>query len=398
MMSFKNILFLIFIASLASCQRENWIKSTETCVASSEFVINQNHPKAAKIQAVMDKYIQKGIPGMSILIHDNEGFWIKSAGFADIENNIPMQPCHINKLGSVTKMMVGALMWQMVQEGKLGIDAPISTYLPNVADKITNGKDIKVSMLLNHTSGIYDIARDLGYNLAVINDFTKSWTAEEILSFIENKPATNAPGEAVNYSNSNTLLEGMILEAITKTPHGDLLRDRIFKPLGMDNTVYYNYAKPFPTNILAQGYLDFNNNGGSIQNISNLNPGSGNGYTGVYATVTDLYKFMDALLVQKNLTTHENLNLIFNSMRFNEEKTYQSSIGGIHREFVTDLPENVLAYGHGGGDIGYSANLNYLPHNNTVFAATYNYGSNLPTALGEEVRNLRKELIKIIAE
>lgn len=394
----KYITFIIPILMLISCQSEELIKNTTNCSYSNEFPINANHPKGAKIQAVMDKYTAKGIPGMSILIHDKDGFWIKSAGFADLENGIEMQPCHINKLGSITKMMMGALLWQYVQAGTLDINAPISQYIPDVAAKITNGKDIKVAMLLNHTSGVYDIARDLGYNLAVINDFTKSWTSEEILKYIGEKPATNVPGESVHYSNSNTLLEGMIIEQITGKKHGDLLKEKIFTPLGMTNTYYYNYSEAFPTDLLAQGYLDFNNNGGAIQNISHLNPGSGNGYTGVYSTVTDLYKFMNALMVEKTLTSSSNLDLILNNMRANDENTYQTSWGGIHKEFITTLPDSIKSYGHGGGDIGYSANLNYLPHNQTIFAATFNYGTNLPSDLGKELGELRKELMLIMAE
>lgn len=397
-MQLKYILIFATAALVSSCQPEKLIKPTISCTASNEFTINTAHPKATKIQALMDKYAAKGIPGMTILIHDDNGFWIQSKGMADVENKIAMQPCHINKLGSVTKMMMGALVWQIIQEGKLDINAPISQYIPAVAEKITNGKDITLSMLINHTSGIYDIARDLGYNLAVINDFSKSWTAEEILPFIAHKTPTNAPGEAVNYSNSNTLLISMVIEAATGRKHADLLRERILAPLGMNDTYYYDYTKDFPTNRLAQGYLDFNNDGGTIQNISSLNPGSGNGYTGVYATVTDLYKFMNALMVQKTLTSPANITLILNSMRFDEKKTWQSSIGAIHREYADVLPDNIKAYGHAGGDIGYSANLDYFPHNNTIFAATYNYGTNLPSPVGSELISFRKELILLMAE
>lgn len=386
------------VLAFSGCNKSELIQSTQPCIASSEFTINENHPKAKKLKEIMDKYIAMGIPSATVLVHDKDGFWIGSSGFADLENKIAMQPCHINKLGSITKMMIGAVMWQLVQEGSLEIDAPISKYIPDVAAKITNGKDIKVSMLLNHTSGVYDIARDLGFNLAVVNDFSKSWTAEEILAYIGEKPATNAPGESVNYSNSNTLLEGLIIEAITKQPHGEVLKTRILKPLGMDNTIYYNYGAAFPKNILAQGYLDFNNDGGAIQNISNLNPGSGTGYTGVYSTVTDLYKFMNALLVEKTLTTPDNLAFIFNNMRSNDKNTYQTSFGGIHREFMASLPDSVKVFGHGGGDIGYSANLNYIPHNNTIYAATFNYGTNLPSELGNKLGELRKELVLIAAE
>lgn len=393
----KIIFFGILMLSFVAC-RKNLIQTTESCSPDTRFTINEQHPKAEKITGLMDSYIAKGIPGMTVLIHDAKGFWIGSRGYADLEAGVRMQPCHINKLGSITKMMMGAVIWKLVEDGKLDIHAPISTYIPDVTEKITHGADITVAMLLNHTSGIYDIARDLGYNLGVVNDFTKQWTSEEILAFFEGKPATNLPGEAVNYSNSNTMLEGLIIEKITGKPHGQMLEEMIFIPLGMENTYYYDYAESFPTSTLAQGYLDFNNDGGSIQNLSSMNPGSGNGYTGVYSTVEDIYTFIDALLVKKSLISESNLQKIFESLRSGSSQTWQTSIGGIHREYMDVLPKSVIAYGHGGGDIGYSANLNYFPHNETIFAATFNYGTNLPSALGKELDKLRIELVKLAAE
>jgi D-alanyl-D-alanine carboxypeptidase len=396
----KNIKYSLIILALsifASCGKVS-IEPTEVCTDDASFVINQAHPKAAEIQAIMDKYIAKGLPGVSILINDNDGFWIASAGMADLEKGIKMQPCHINKLGSVTKMMMGALVWQLIQEGKLDINDPIRKYIPEVAAKIENGNDITVAMLINHTSGIYDVAGNLDFNLAVINDMSRSWTSEQILKYLEGQPATNLPGVEVRYSNSNTMLVGMIVDVAGNRNHAALLKSKIFEPLGMDNTVYFNYDEDFPLPNLAQGYLDFNNDGGSIQNISNLNPGSGNGYTGVYSTVTDLYKFMNALMRDKSLTTSDNLDIIFNSMRADNDGTWKSSIGGIHDEYRLLLGENIHAYGHTGGDIGYSANLSFFPHNNTIFAATFNYGTNLPSELGSELRTMREELFALMAE
>ncbi|KAA3627425.1 MAG: class A beta-lactamase-related serine hydrolase, partial [Bacteroidetes bacterium] len=333
------------------------IQPTTTCVDDASFIINPSHPKATDIQSVMDKYVARGIPGMTVLINDDNGFWIASSGMADIENGIEMQPCHINKLGSVTKMFMGTLVWQLIQDGALSIDDKISKYIPEVANNIENGNDITIGMLLNHTSGIYDIARDLGYNLAVINDMTKVWTEEEILNYIEGKPATNLPGEELNYSNSNTLLAGMIIEVASGQTHAEFLKSRILNPLGMNNTVYYNYSEDFPLSHLAQGYLDLNNDGGSIQNISNLNPGSGNGYTGVYSTVTDMYKFINALLREKTLTTPDNLDFILNNTVGTTDGSWRSSYGSIHNEQRDVFDGSILAYGHAGGDIGYSANL-----------------------------------------
>lgn len=397
MKNIKYSLIILALSIISSCGKVS-IEPTAVCTDDASFIINQTHPKAAEIQAIMDKYIAKGLPGVSILINDDDGFWIASAGMADLEKGIKMQPCHINKLGSVTKMMMGALVWQLIQEGKLNINDPISKYIPEVAAKIENGSEITLAMLINHTSGIYDVAGNLDFNLAVINDMSRSWTSEQILKYLEGQPATNLPGVEVRYSNSNTMLIGMIVDVAGNRHHAALLKSKIFEPLGMDNTVYFNYDEDFPLSNLAQGYLDFNNDGGSIQNISNLNPGSGNGYTGVYSTVTDLYKFMNALMRDKSLTTSDNLDIIFNSMHSADDGTWKSSVGGIHDEYRLLLGENIHAYGHTGGDIGYSANLSFFPHNNTIFAATFNYGTNLPSELGSELRTMREELFALMAE
>ena len=388
---------LLFLISFISCSKVD-IPSTDTCTDDASFTINNNHPKAVAIQELMNEYISKGLPGISVLINDDDGFWIASAGFADIENGIVMQPCHVNKLGSVTKMMIGSLVWQLVQNNVLSINEPISTYIPEVAAKIEHGEDITLAMLLNHTSGIYDVAGNLNFNLAVINDFSKRWTTEEIIKFLEGQSATHLPGEAQRYSNSNTMLVGLIIDEVVGRHHSALLQERIFSPLGMDNTVYYNYERDFPLPNLAQGYLDFHNNGQHIQNVSNLNPGSGNGYTGVYSTVTDLYKFMNALLREQTLITPDNLELIFESMQNDSSSSWQGSIGGIHNEFRNDFPDNINIYGHAGGDIGYSANLNFMPHNNTIVAATYNYGSNLGSPLRAVLGEFRYRLYQICAE
>lgn len=398
MQKFINIsLLIIGLSSFMSCSKVD-IPPTTTCTDDVSFVINENHPKAAAIQTLMNDYIAQGLPGMSVLINDDDGFWIASAGFADIENQIMMQPCHVNKLGSITKMMMGTLIWELIQDGLMNIDDPIHKHIPDVADKIENGDDITVAMLVNHSSGVYDVARDLGFNLAVINDFSRSWTSDEIIKYLEGKPATHLPGEAVRYSNSNTMLVSLIIDKVANRHHSAFLQSRILAPLGMESTVYYNYDSDFPLPNLAQGYLDFHNDGDDIQNISNLNPGSGNGYTGVYSTVTDLYKFMNALLREKTLITPENLDLIFNSMDLYENDSWRSSIGAIHDEFLTTLPDSIHAYGHAGGDIGYSANLNYMPHNNTIVAATYNYGTNLSSPLRSVLGEFRQELYKICIE
>ena len=199
---------------------------------------------------------------------------------------------------------------------KVNIEEPISNYLPDLAANITNGDQITIKMLLNHTSGIYPIARDLNYNLAVVNDFTRGWSSEEIIQYFTNKPATNLPGEKYYYCNTNTLISELIIESITNEPLELTLEKKVFNPLGMNNTVYYDYSEEFPLGNLAQGYVDFHNDGGNIQNISDLNPGSGNGYTGLYSNAEDMYLFAKALFIDNSLISENSLNEILDSFLF----------------------------------------------------------------------------------
>ena len=393
----RLLLCLGLLALLGGC-RPDPIGPGAPCEPTYPFALNPEHPKRAAIEATLDRYIAQGIPGATVLISDDDGEWVVSRGYANLEAEILMQPCHLNKLGSITKLMMGTLAWQLIQDGQLALSDPISQHISETAAGLTNGEAITVGMLLDHSAGVYEIARDLGYNLAVINDFTKVWTAEEILAYVEGKPATHAPGDSLAYSNTHTLLLAMCMEAATGRPHGELLRTRIFEPLGMAQTVYYQFEGDFPTDQVAQGYLDFHNDGGAIQNMSTLNPGN-LAFTGVYSTVTDLYRLMDALLREQTLTTPENLAFILNHFRSVKGQEWRASFGAIHDEYRDVLQDStVRAYGHAGGDIGYSASLSYFPHNRTIFVGTYNYGTNLPTSLGSTLMEMRDELVRIMAQ
>ncbi len=388
----KSFLLFISVLLLVGCTK-HFIKPTVICMDNQDFIeSSNNHPKGDALQNILDSYTAEGIPGITLLIADSNGIWAGSAGYADLQNNIKMQPCHILKPGSVTKMIIGNLMWQFQEEGLLNIKDLISKYIPNVAKNITNGDQITIEMLINHTSGIYTIARDLNYNLAVVNDFTRGWNAEEIIQYFSNKPATNLPGEKYNYSNTNTLISELIIESITGEPLENTLAEKVFNPLEMNNTVYYDYSGEFPLGNLAQGYVDFHNDGGNIQNISDLNPGSGNGYTGLYSNAEDMYLFSKALFMDNTLISENSLNEILDSFFYSESGNSASSSGAIHREDIEFFGDSITAYGHGGGDIGYSANVTFIENTNTIIVINYNYGTQFWTPLGEKIQELKRAI------
>ena len=83
----RNILILALILILSGC-KDNLIAPTVVCTEDAGITLNSSHPKAAALQAKMDEYIAKGVPGITVLIADDDGVWTNSAGYADIENDI----------------------------------------------------------------------------------------------------------------------------------------------------------------------------------------------------------------------------------------------------------------------------------------------------------------------
>ena len=393
----KKLIFIISVFFLFNDCTKHFIAPTEICIDNSEFLHSSlAHPKGEAFQAVLDQYISDGIPGATLLVADSHGVWTGAAGHADIQNNIVMQPCHILKPGSVTKMIIGNVMWQLQEEGKVNIEDLILNYVPEVAANITNGDQITIKMLLNHTSGIYPIARDLNYNLAVVNDFTRGWSSEAIIQYFTNKPATNLPGEKYYYSNTNTLISELIIESITNEPLEKTLDNKVFNPLGMNNTVYYDYSEEFPLGNLAQGYVDFHNDGGNIQNISDLNPGSGNGYTGLYSNAEDMYLFTKALFIDHSLISENSLNEILDSFFYSESGNSASSSGAIHRQDIEFFGDSIMAYGHSGGDIGYAAHVTFVENTKTIIVINYNYGTQFWTPMGDKINEMKKEIYSLV--
>lgn len=383
----RNIILLFGLsATLFSCSKKT-IEATQICTAP----VFPAHAKSAQFQSVIDKYTQKGLPGIALLIRDPSGTWAGASGMADIAQGIPMQPCHISKVASITKIFMATLAFKLAEEGKLNLDAMVNTYLD--ADQlkdIANADLVTVRQLLNHTSGIYDVIEDNSFYLDVLNNPPKHRTQEDILKFVRGKAAAFPAGQGPGYSNTNTLLLSMIIDKIGGKPHQQLLHEKVIDPLQLKNT-YYFYHDPLPEGKVAQGYYDLYNNG-TIENLSSYNTGSGNGYTGLYSNVFDLLTFIDALLIQKTLVSPNSLQQML-SFNPNEEEGGDRLLGsGVMKDFI-HRSNNEYAYGHRGRDLAYSADLFYFPVTNQVMVLIVNYGTDGDSRLRPSFYDLRKEII-----
>jgi D-alanyl-D-alanine carboxypeptidase len=382
---------LIFIATL-SCE-EAEVVPTNSCNYSPQPSFGA-HPKSDAFQSILDTYVKKGLPGITTLVSDEDGLWMGYSGKADIGKNIPFTPCHPSKAASITKFMVATLTFMLQEQGKININDPISKYIDSdILSTIDYADQVTIKNCLNHTTGFYDITADSEFYLAVLNNPNKNWSATELLKFMHGKKPNFAPNEGVLYSNSNTIFVAMCLDKVLGYSHALALRSMIWEPLGMNDT-YYQSHEDLP-NTVAQGYYDLYNNH-TIVNVSNLITGSGNGYGGVYSTVEDLQKFMNAWYFDKTLISEESMAAMMTFLPEDDDDTNNLGVG-IMQKFKNFSPH--LGLGHSGRDLGYSADLFVFPtRNNRLMIFFVNYGTNGDTFLRETFREFEKALVFEITE
>jgi len=396
-----RLFWLVIVITIISqsCEKADVDRPVQlNCLLENDPVYKEN-PKSAEFQSLIENYVKQGLPGIILLVKDDNGFYIGSAGMADIKKGITLQSCHISKICSITKMELGVAIMRLQEKGILSLDDPIRNYISaDILDKIENcDQPLTIRNLMNHTSGIYDIIEDQGFYLQVLNDPGKHWIADDLLKYAYNKDAMFEfnPDYTAGYSNTNYTLLSMIVEEATNKSHSQVLHEEVVDALGMTNT-YYFWHDPLPDNEVAQGYYDLYNNG-TLMNLTNWNTGSGNGYGGMYSTVWDMYLLLDALFVKKTLLTQESLDQM---LLFNPTVESRKLLGvACFKDFI-DIgdPEKNYAWGHRGRDLSYSADLFYFPEHNAIMSLIVNYGTDGDSQLRPVFLEMRDDVARLITD
>jgi D-alanyl-D-alanine carboxypeptidase len=192
------------------------------------------------LQARLDELCtEAGVPGITFGLALPGGRTINlAAGVADLESGQAMPATARMFGGSTGKTWVAALALKLVAEGRLGLEDPVRQYLGGNEwfGQIANSSVITVRQLLNHTTGIprYVLKPELWQRLRREPD--RVLPPPECLAHIAGDPAVHPPGEGWAYSDSNYLLLGLVLEAVTGRPYNELLTERILQPYGFTLT------------------------------------------------------------------------------------------------------------------------------------------------------------------
>ncbi|HUQ63657.1 MAG TPA: serine hydrolase domain-containing protein [Acidimicrobiales bacterium] len=213
---------------MASCEASN--------DGSQPTATTQPQPAyAAKLQTqVLDLMKADAIPGVIVLVKSPKGDWSATFGTAEIGKTVPMKIDDYFRIGSNTKPMTVTLILQLVQEGKLSLDDPISKYRPDVP----NGENITIAQLAKMRSGLYAYTSDPEFNATIDREPRKAWTPDELLAIAFKHPPDFAPGEHFEYSNTNTVLLGTVIEKLTGMSVPEAFQKRIFEPLKVTHSLF----------------------------------------------------------------------------------------------------------------------------------------------------------------
>jgi D-alanyl-D-alanine carboxypeptidase len=188
----------------------------------------------AALQGTLDKLAaEMMVPGAAMLLRTPEGEFVGTYGSRGLEDRTPVTIDDHIRVGSNTKTWTGTVILQMVQEGKIALSDPVSKYRPDVPD----GGDITIEQLLNMRSGLFNYSTTFVLNDALDREPLRVWKPDELLAIAYAVPPYFPPGQGYRYSNTNTVLLGLIAEKIEGKPLETILEDRLFAPLGLKDTL-----------------------------------------------------------------------------------------------------------------------------------------------------------------
>ncbi|MCQ4151625.1 MULTISPECIES: serine hydrolase domain-containing protein [Rhodococcus] len=268
------------VGAVISCSTD---KSTDTSDKIMDSTITD------QLDSIVDAAVNStGIPGAMVGIWGPDGNYVKVAGVSDTATKAPMETDFYHRIGSVTKTFTVTALLQLVDEGKIGLDDPISKYV----DGVMEGDAISLRQLAGMRSGLVAYTTSEQFVMDVLSDPRRSFTSEELFGYVKDLPLQIRPGTTVDYSNTNTLLLGMVIEKVTGSTLSEVIDTKITTPLGMEHTSFPT-TNAFP-NPHAQGYTNQTHDE-SVTAATDWNPSWGGAAGAMISSLDDMRIWVPAL-------------------------------------------------------------------------------------------------------
>ncbi len=330
----------------------------------------QPSPLAA---VVADAVAADNLAGAVAVIRDGTAVTLSSAGDADVAGRAPFGAQTHVRVASITKTFVAAAILQLVGEGRIRLDAPVETYLPGTlrGDGI-DGNAVTVRQVLRHQSGLPEYFDDT----TEIPD--QPVAAQELLSWALAKKGS-PPGHAVPiYTNTNYVVAGLILEAVTGRPAADEITGRIIVPLGLTHTYF---PAPGDTGLRAPMAHGYELVDGRREDVTPAEP-SGEYMAGsLISTGEDITAFITALLDGRVVAPPELAQMMDTVAWPLHGPGFRYGLGLTS----IDLGCGVTVWGHGGDVAGYHSVM-VKAQGRPALSATFTQGSPDVTSIVNDPR------------
>ena len=336
----------------------------------------QEEPPADPSQPAIDSLVkqqmeEQRIPGLSLAVTvDNELIFTKGYGFSNVELQFPALAESVYEVASITKQFTAMGILLLAQDGKLGLDDPVSKHLPGTPPAW--GK-ITLRHLLTHTSGIPDYD-DAGHPL----DLHRDYTEEELVNLATTLPLKFQPGVRWSYSNTAYVLLGIIIHRVSGQAYNDFLRERIFSRLHMGSTRVLSDTDLLP--YRASGYqLD----DGRLKNQDWMSPSvCATGDGGLVSSVVDLAKW-DGAIQSGALVPPNAWKEVFTPVTLNSGKSFPYGFGWFVRE-----QNGAPYYEHSGHLQGFASHILRFPRARVTVVVLTNLAQADPWQIAHGVAGL----------
>jgi D-alanyl-D-alanine carboxypeptidase len=328
---------------------------------------------ASDLQQTLDGVVAANVaPGVSLFL-DRPGYapWSGASGLADLDTRAALTPAARCRAGSILKMAVAIAVLELVEQGRLDLDATLSDLLPSdVVSRIANGDAITLRMLLEHTSGVPDW-NGPDFHALVAQDTAHVWSFDELIDRAVAKPVPFAPGAGWAYSNTDYTLIGAILERATGEPWRNVVRERVFARVGMKATVL-----PEEGNVRCDGCSrGYDSVEGTLVDLTEIDPSMAGAAGGdaLVTTPADLAKLAGALMAGELFDDPRTLELMLD---FTDAPLPEQAQTGYALGIARFEVNGVELIGHLGGTAGFQSFVFYEPNSGATMSGYMNTTGN----------------------
>jgi len=316
---------------------------------------------SAKFDKMLSAQFKSDEPGATVLVaRKGRVVYTRAFGLANVELYVPMHVASVFKIGSITKQFTAVAILQLAEQRKLSLKDDITRFIP---DYPMGGRKITIEHLLPHTSGIWSYTSMPD----VVKRGAMDFTPAEMIDHFKNQPMRFDPGTKWEYSNSNYVLLGAIIEKISGKTYGAYLEQNIFKPAGMTRSLYASDIR-LVTNR-ADGYSMTEE---GIVNAAYLSMTQPYAAGSILSTVEDLFKWNQALQSGK-LIKRETLKKAWTRYKLADGTETRYGYG-----WRMGYIQESRSLWHGGWINGFITMTMYLPDEDVFVAVLTNRDPNSP--------------------